>query len=469
MASPIPFFQQVNLSLDRAAALTDLPRGLIEQIKTCNSVYHVAFPLKRDDGTIEVVHGWRAVHSAHKLPSKGGIRFATQVNEDEVTALAALMTYKCAVVDVPFGGAKGGIKIDRSRYSEAELERITRRYTFELAVRHAIGPGIDVPAPDFGTGAREMAWIVDTYTALNPTQAEAPGCVTGKPLAQGGIRGRTAATGRGVYFALREACSDADDMKRLGLTVGLEGKRVVVQGLGNVGYHAAHFLREAGALVVAVAEIEGALVDPEGIDVGALAEHRRTGGTVHDFGRGEVLTNSADALELACDILVPAALEHQIHEENVERVRAPIIAEGANGPLSYQASEVLAGRGTLVIPDIYCNAGGVTVSYFEWLKNHSHVRFGRMDKRFEEQSGRRMLRAFEELTGQRIDDARREAIVAGPDEEALVDSGLEETMTVAYHELRELARRHDVDLRTAAFLSALEKVALIYDQRGIFP
>jgi len=467
--SMLPFFKQVSLSFDRAASLTDLPKGLLDQIKTCNSVYHMAFPVKRDDGTIEVVHGWRAVHSNHKLPAKGGIRFADHVSEDEVTALAALMTYKCAIVDVPFGGAKGGVRIDRNRYSEAELERITRRYTFELVVRNAIGPGVDVPAPDYGTGAREMSWIVDTYMAMNPAQVDALGCVTGKPLPQGGIRGRTEATGRGVYFGLREACSVVEDMTALGLEPGLEGKRVVVQGLGNVGYHAAHFLREAGALIVGVAEIEGALVDPAGVDVGALAEHRRNGGTIQDYGRGEVLERSADALELECDILVPAALEHQVREENVDRIRAPIIAEGANGPLTFGASEALAERGTLVIPDVYLNAGGVTVSYFEWLKNHSHVRFGRMDKRFEERSSRRMLDAVEELTGRRLSDVERDRVVAGADESDLVDSGLEETMTLAYHETRELARTNGVDLRTGAFLNALHKVARIYEQRGIFP
>lgn len=469
MDTTIPFFQQVNLGFDRAAALTDLPKGLLDQIKTCNSVYHMAFPIKRDDGTIEVIHGWRAVHSNHKLPAKGGIRFAPHVSEDEVTALSALMTYKCAIVDVPFGGAKGGVRIDRTRYSEGELERITRRYTFELTIRNAIGPGVDVPAPDYGTSAREMSWIVDTYTAMNPTQVDALGCVTGKPLAQGGIRGRTEATGRGVYFGLREACSVAEDMKALGLTTGIEGKRVVVQGLGNVGYHAAHFLREAGALIVGVAEIEGALIDPGGIVVEALAEHRAGGGTIQDYGRGEVLARSADALELECDILVPAALEHQIHDENVDRIKAPIIAEGANGPLSFGASEALAERGTLVLPDIYLNAGGVTVSYFEWLKNHSHVRFGRMDKRFEEQSSRRMLGAVEKLTGQSLSDAERDRIVRGANESDLVNSGLEETMVLAYHETRALAREHGVDLRTAAFLGALYKVARVYEQRGIFP
>jgi glutamate dehydrogenase (NAD(P)+) len=469
MAAPIPFFQQVNLAFDRAADLTDIPPGLREQIKTCNTVYHVAFPLKRDNGRIEVIHGWRAVHSIHKLPAKGGIRFASHASEDEVTALAALMTYKCAVVDVPFGGAKGAIRIDRNAYSDAELERITRRYAFELTVRDAIGPGVDVPAPDYGTGPREMAWILDTYAALHTGEVDVLGCVTGKPVPQGGIRGRTEATGRGIYFGLREACSVAEDMRALGLGTGLEGKRVVVQGLGNVGFHAARFLREAGATIVAIAEIEGALLDPAGIDIDALAAHRLDGGTVQSYGRGEVLSDSNLALELACDILIPAALEHQIHEANVARIRAPIVAEGANGPVSFEASRSLHERGVMVIPDMYLNAGGVTVSYFEWLKNLNHVRFGRMNKRFDEQSAARMLDAVEGLTGESLSASERDRVVAGPDEAHLVDSGLEETMVLAYHQMRERARLQGVDLRTAAFASALEKIALIYEQRGIFP
>ncbi|MEX2527603.1 MAG: Glu/Leu/Phe/Val dehydrogenase [Gemmatimonadota bacterium] len=469
MAELIPFFKQVNLSFDKAAALTDLPHGLLNQIKISNSVYHMAFPLKRDDGSIEVIHGWRAVHSTHKLPGKGGIRFATMVNEDEVTALAALMTYKCAIVDVPFGGAKGGVRIDREKYSQDELERITRRYTFELATRSSIGPGVDVPAPDYGTGAQEMAWIVDTYLALKPTAVNGSGCVTGKPLAHGGIRGRVEATGRGVFFGLREACDVKEDMAKLGLQPGLDGKRVVVQGLGNVGYHAAYFLQQAGAVIIAVAEREGALVDSAGIDVEALARHRQGGGTIQTYGTGSVLERSSDALELECDILLPAALEHQIHDGNVDRLQAKIVAEGANGPVTFEASEALGRRGVMILPDAYLNAGGVTVSYFEWLKNHAHVRFGRMGKRFEEESNRRILDAVEKLTGGTVPAETRALAARGADERALVDSGLEETMVLAYHQIRELAKAHDTDLRTAAFLNAIGKVAVAYRERGIFP
>ncbi|HSG39625.1 MAG TPA: Glu/Leu/Phe/Val dehydrogenase dimerization domain-containing protein, partial [Thermoanaerobaculia bacterium] len=262
----VSFFDQVNRNFDRAAAFTNLPAGLLDIIKTCNSVYHFTFPLEKDDGSTEVIHAWRAEHSHHKLPTKGGIRYSLEVNEDEVMALAALMTYKCAVVDVPFGGAKGGIKIDSKRYSRHELERITRRYTFELIKKNFIGPGIDVPAPDFGTGPREMAWIVDTYLAIGSDKLEGAACVTGKPIAQGGIRGRTEATGRGVAIVTKEACMVEDDMKALGFSRGLEGKRVIVQGLGNVGSYAAHFLHQWGATIVGLLEFDGGLYDPKGLD-----------------------------------------------------------------------------------------------------------------------------------------------------------------------------------------------------------
>nr|WP_243663890.1 Glu/Leu/Phe/Val dehydrogenase dimerization domain-containing protein [Rhodothermus marinus] len=259
------FWEQVNRMFDRAAAYTKHPKGLLDQIKACNSVYRMEFPVKRDDGSIEVVRAYRAEHSHHKLPTKGGIRYAPNVNEDEVMALAALMTYKCAIVDVPFGGAKGGVKIDRRQYSEAELERITRRYTYELLKKNFIGPGVDVPAPDYGTGPREMAWILDTYNSFSSNPLEALACVTGKPVGQGGVRGRKEATGRGVFFGVREACSVEEDMKALGLQTGLGGKTVVVQGLGNVGYHAAKFLQEGGAVLVGLAEIEGAIYNPDGL------------------------------------------------------------------------------------------------------------------------------------------------------------------------------------------------------------
>ncbi len=465
----IPMFAQVNKYFDKAAAYVDHPPGLLAQIKACNSVFRISFPLKRDDGTIEVIHGWRAQHSVHRLPTKGGIRFSPQVDEDEVSALAALMTYKCALVDVPFGGAKGAVRIDSTKYSEAELERVTRRYTYELFAKNLIGPGVDVPAPDYGTGPREMAWILDTYSSLANGQIDALGCVTGKPVTQGGVRGRAESTGRGVYFALREAVNDVEDMKAMGITPGLDGKRVIVQGLGNVGYHAAKFIQEGGGIIVALAEREGAVFCEKGLDVDRVRAHRKETGSILGFAGARDVATSREALEIECDVLVPAALENVITGENVDRIHAQIIVEGANGPITADASEKLLARGVLIVPDIYTNAGGVTVSYFEWVKNLSHMRFGRMEKRFQERSNEQLLQGVEHLTGLRFTPEDRGRATAAAGEEELVNSGLEETMVAAYAELRMIQKDRGVDLRTAAFINAIGKVAMAYLQRGIFP
>jgi glutamate dehydrogenase (NAD(P)+) len=465
------FLDQVNASFDRAAALTDHAPDLLAQIKAVNSVYHFFFPVKRDNGSIEVVQAWRAEHSHHRLPTKGGIRFSAEVNEDEVIALSALMTYKCAIVDVPFGGAKGGVRISRGDYSEAELERITRRYTFELAKKSFIGPSVDVPAPDYGTGPKEMSWIADTYTSMNMNELNAYACVTGKPIEQGGIRGRVEATGRGVVYGLREACAREDDMKAIGLSRGLDGKRVVVQGLGNVGYNVAHLIREDGAVLVGLAEYEGAIQSDRGLDVDDVVEHRRKTGSILDFPGAVNIPNSAAALELDCDILVPAALEKQITTGNVGDIKARIVAEAANGPTTAEADAVLRERGVLVVPDVFLNAGGVTVSYFEWIKNLSHIRFGRLGKRFEEESARRILQAVQDMTGRAASDHAMKLAVHGADEEDLVNSGLEETMALSYRYIKEMQDRlsNDVDLRTAAMVVAIDKIAVSYAQRGIFP
>jgi glutamate dehydrogenase (NAD(P)+) len=466
----VPMFAQVNKYFDKASAYLDLAPGLLSQIKACNSVYRMQFPLKRDDGTIEVINGWRAQHSVHRLPTKGGIRFAPQVDEDEVSALAALMTYKCALVDVPFGGAKGAVRVDRSKYSEGELERITRRYTYELFAKNLIGPGMDVPAPDYGTGAREMAWIVDTYATLARGEIDALGCVTGKPVTQGGVRGRAESTGRGVYFALREALNDKEDMKARKISPGLDGKTVVVQGLGNVGYHAAKFIQEGGGVLVALSEREGSIFSDKGLDLEKVMEHRKATGSILGFpGISRSSPSNGDALEADCDVLVPAALENVITPENVDRIKARIIVEGANGPITADASEKLLSRGVLIVPDIYTNAGGVTVSYFEWVKNLSHMRFGRMEKRFQERSNERILGGVEHLTGLRFSPGEHERVSAAAGEEELVNSGLEETMISAYKELRVIQKERNVDLRTAAFINAIAKVAMAYQERGIFP
>lgn len=468
MPGHFKFFETVNQNFDKAAPYTDFDKELLDQIKICNAVYHITFPLRRDNGEIEVIEAYRAEHSHHKLPTKGGIRYSKTVDENEVMALSALMTYKCAVVDVPFGGAKGGICIDKSRFSQTEIERITRRYTYELVKKEFIGPGDDVPAPDYGTGQQEMSWILDTYKSLK-SDLNVEACVTGKPVSQGGIRGRTEATGRGVFFGIREVCNDRRAMKEIGLATGLADKKFVIQGLGNVGYHAAKYLIEGGATLVAVAEIEGSIYNEKGIDLEKLLEIRKETGDIRNYEDAETLANSHAGLEVECDILVPAALENQITSQNAPNIHAKIVAEAANGPTTADAHDILKEKGCLIIPDNYLNAGGVVVSYFEWLKNLSHVRFGRMGKRFEESTNRRLLRAIEEKTGNGFTDDEILKIAQGADEYDLVDSGLEETMVVGYNEINEQRKKHDIDLRTGAFVASLNKIGLIYENMGIFP
>ncbi len=464
------FLASVGHYFDKAAALTQHPEGLLNQIKMCNSVYTFKFPIRKGDG-YQTITAWRAQHSHHKLPVKGGIRFSDDANEDEVVALASLMTYKCAIVDVPFGGAKGAVKINPKEFSKTELEQVTRRYTAELIKKNFIGPALDVPAPDYGTGAREMAWIADTYLAFHPEQIDALGCVTGKTVSQGGIRGRNEATGLGVFYGLREVCDHAEDMKTLGLERGIEGKRVVVQGLGNVGYHAAKFCSEGGAILVGIAEYEGAIYDPKGIDLESLMRHRKETGSILNFGTAKNLDRREDALELDCDILIPAALENQITAENAPRIKAKIIGEAANGPVTADAEDILQAKGVLVIPDIYINAGGVTVSYFEWLKNLSRVRFGRIEKRFEQGAFDRILQLIEKESGRTLSDEERRTIARGADEVDLVYSGLEETMIGSYHQIREIWKQKETveTLRTAAFVGAINKIAISYAELGVFP
>ncbi len=470
--TPAPSFEDnVNTYFDRAARFCRHNAGLLEQIRVCNSVYAFSFPVRLGGGKIEVIQAWRAEHSHHKLPTKGGIRFSAQSDESEVKALAALMTYKCALVDVPFGGAKGAIRIDPSRYSVEQLERITRRYTHEIDRKQFIGPGIDVPAPDYGTSEREMSWIADTYGQLHTGELQALACVTGKPLTEGGIHGRREATGRGLMYALSEACRSTDDMRALGLSVGLEGKRIVVQGLGNVGFHAAKFCREHGAILIGFAEREGAIYNPKGLNENEVVEFRKRTGSILGFPGATDIVRTSDALELDCDVLVPAALENVLTGENAPRVKAKIILEGANGPTTPDADEVFRKKGLLVIPDVYANAGGVTVSYFEWLKNLSHVRLGRMDRRREAATNLRLLSAIEMATGRKFSERERQSLVMVTDEAAIVNSGLEDTMIVAYQEIREALRRQPEtgDLRTAAFVTAINKVAIVYEELGIFP
>lgn len=469
----VSFLDSVNRYFDRAAPHTGLPSGLLEQIGVCNAVYQMRFPVEID-GEVKVIEAYRAQHSHHRSPTKGGIRYSNHVNQDEVVALASLMSYKCAIVDVPFGGAKGGVKINPWEYNEHQLERITRRYTTELIRRNFIGPAIDVPAPDYGTGSREMAWIYDTYRSFHGDDINAAGCVTGKPVSQNGVRGRTEATGRGVFYGIRQSCDKPDDMKRLGLSTGIAGKRLVIQGLGNVGSHTAMIAQDEGdAVIVGVAEVEGAIYNADGFDIHDVLRYRKENGSILDFPGAKSFgkEDRYAALEFDCDILVPAALENQITIENAPRVKAKIIAEAANGPVTFDAAEILRERGVIIIPDIYLNAGGVTVSYFEWLKNLSHMRFGRMDKRFTEKTNKAMVEMIERLTGKSISEKERALVARGPEEIDLVRSGLEETMISAFDQMKEIrdANPKIDDLRTAAFVNAIGKISNDYISLGIWP
>lgn len=471
--SPISFYDSVLSYFHKAAPHTGLHEGLLEQIKVCNAVYRMQFPVQVGD-EVRVIKAYRVQHSHHRLPTKGGIRYSMHVNQEEVMALATLMSFKCAIVDVPFGGAKGGLQINPREFSPSELERITRRYTYELVKRNFIGPSIDVPAPDYGTGSREMAWIYDTYRSFKESDIDAAGCVTGKPVSQNGIVGREEATGRGVYYGIREALSYKEDMEALGLEPGIRGKTMVIQGLGNVGSHTGLISQAEGDVkIVGVGEVEGAIYKAEGINMEELLKFRKETGSILGFPGAVVLPKEDrnKVLEFECDILVPAALENQITSENADRIKAKIIAEAANGPITSEAEEILLKKGKLIIPDIFLNAGGVTVSYFEWLKNLSHMRFGRMEKRFNQRTYDNLINLVENQTGKSVGTMERLFIAKGADEIDLVRSGLEETMINAYEQIRDIRiRKKSVqDLRTASFVNAIQKIGNDYLNMGIFP
>ncbi|MEL7025715.1 MAG: Glu/Leu/Phe/Val dehydrogenase [Pseudomonadota bacterium] len=459
---------------NRAASLIDLPPGLEEKIRVCNATYTVRFGV-RLRGSIQTFTGYRSVHSEHMEPVKGGIRYAMSVNQNEVEALAALMTYKCALVEVPYGGSKGGLCIDPREWDEHELEQITRRFAYELAKRDLIDPAQNVPAPDMGTGEREMAWIVDQYRRMNTTDIDANACVTGKPPHAGGIQGRVEATGRGVQYALQEFFRHADDVTSAGLSGTLDGKRVVIQGLGNVGYHAAKFLSEEdGALITAIIERDGAVQNDAGLDVEAVKQWVNEHSGVKGFPGGTYHEDGAALLEAECDILIPAALEGVINLSNAESIKAPLIIEAANGPITAGADDILNKKGAIVIPDMYANAGGVTVSYFEWVKNLSHIRFGRMGRRQEEARHLLLVNELERLSADRdlgwtLGEDFKEKYLKGAGELELVRSGLDDTMRAAYQSMAEVWRaRKDVkDLRTAAYLVSIERVASSYRAKGL--
>ena len=468
------FKESVNLMFDRAVALMDLPPGLEQKIRVCNATYTVRFGV-RLRGQVETFTGYRSVHSEHMEPVKGGIRYALAVDQQEVEALAALMTFKCALVEAPFGGSKGGLCVDPRKWDAHEMEQITRRFAYELIKRDLINPSQNVPAPDMGTSQREMAWIADQYARMNTTDINARTCVTCKPLNAGGIQGRVEATGRGVQYGLREFFRHPEDMAKAGLTGSLEGKRVIVQGLGNVGYHAAHFLQvEDGAIITGVIERDGALVSETGLDVEAVRAHIVETGGVKGFAGAEFVEHGAVVLEAECDILIPAALEGVINLKNASYIKAPLIIEAANGPITAAANDILVEKGCVVIPDLYANAGGVTVSYFEWVKNLSHIRFGRMQRRQEEARHQLVIDELERLSTSggvdwKLSPGFKDKYLKGADELELVRSGLDDTMRTAYQSMREVWHSRDevTDLRTAGFLVAIDKVAQSYTAKGL--
>jgi len=468
------FRDSVDLMFDRATALMDLGPGLQKKIKVCNSTYTVRFGV-RLRGKIETFTGYRSVHSEHMEPVKGGIRYSLSVNQNEVEALAALMTYKCALVETPFGGSKGGLCIDPRAWEPSELEAITRRFAYELIKRDLIHPAQNVPAPDMGTGEREMAWIADQYARMNTADINAKACVTGKPPHAGGIQGRVEATGRGVQYALQEFFRYDEERKLAGLSGGLEGKKVIVQGLGNVGYHAAKFLSEEdGAIITAVIEWDGAIVNDAGIDIEDLRQWIAKHGSIKGYPQGSFVADGAVVLEKECDILIPAALEGVINLTNAARIKANLIIEAANGPITFGADAILRKMGVVIIPDMYANAGGVTVSYFEWVKNLSHIRFGRMQRRAEEARHHLLVNELEKLSsdkglGWTLSPDFKVKYLKGAGELELVRSGLEDTMRTAYQAMREVWHgRPDVeDLRVAAYIVSISRVAATYQSKGL--
>ena len=444
-----------------------LPEDLANQIMQANSTYTVRFAV-RLRGKVHTFTGYRSVHSDHFEPVKGGIRYDLDVNQEEVEALAALMTYKCSLVEVPFGGSKGGLIINPREWNEQELEKITRRFTQELAKRDLIHPSQNVPAPDVGTGEREMAWMADEYRRLNPTDLNAWACVTGKPVNKGGISGRTEATGRGVKYALNAFFDTAEDVNKTSLTPTLKGKKIIVQGLGNVGYHAALFLsKEDKAIITHVLERDGGVIDPNGIDVLALRKHILSSGSIKGY---KGYTNAgSELLEADADILIPAAMELVITKDNASKIKAPIIVEAANGPISAEADEILNKNGKVIIPDLFANAGGVTVSYFEWIKNLSRIRFGRLQRRAQENQLSTLIAGIESLVNSKFPNEFRDEIVKGDSEIDLVRSGLEDTMRNSYKIISDVWNSDDkiADLRTAAMMVAIKRVAQSYTSLGI--
>ena len=461
------FLENVEMMVNDTINRINIDPNIVKILKVCRSVIQVKFPVKLND-KIEIFYGWRAVHSNHRLPVKGGLRFSLNVDQKEVEALALLMTFKCAVVDVPFGGAKGALLIDPNKYDEESLEKITKKFARELIRKGFLSPSRDVPAPDVGTSPREMGWILDAYKSLRPDDINHMACVTGKPIEHGGIKGRLEATGKGVHEALKEFFRHPNEIKNSGLNGQLNNQKIIIQGFGNVGLNTAKSLYEDGATIIGVAEKDGSIFNENGININNLEKYKFKNNTIINFPNTKNISSSDDLLSYKCDILIPAALENTITLKNVDTINAKLICEAANGPISYRADKKLNERGITIIPDIYANAGGVAVSYFEWIRNTSHIRMGRLSKRYEENRGDTIIKAIKHLSKEPLPQTMIDKLVYGANEEDIVASGLEDTMRMAFQEILEYKAKYKFDnYRMAAYAIALKKIEKSYLELGI--
>ena len=461
------FLENVDMMVNDTITKINIDSNIAKILKTCRSVLQVKFPVKIKN-QIEIFHGWRAVHSTHRLPVKGGLRFSTNVNQEEVEALASLMTFKCAVVDVPFGGAKGGLLIDPKKYDEESLEKITKKFARELIRKGYLSPARDVPAPDMGTSQREMGWILDAYKSLRPDDINHAACVTGKSTDHGGIKGRLEATGRGVCEALKEFFRHSNELTKHGIDGTLSDQTIIIQGFGNVGLNSAKALYDNGARIIGVAEREGGIFSEDGIDIYQLEKYQSEKQTILNFPNTQNIKKSIDLLSYKCDILIPAALEGVITLNNADTIQAKIICEGANGPITYRANKKLLEKKKVIIPDIYANAGGVTVSYFEWIRNTSHIRMGRLNKRYEEDRGEAIIKAIQSISDKTIPKNLIKQLVHGANEEDIIASGLEDTMRTSFQDMLENKEKYDLDsYRMSAYAVALKKIEKSYLELGI--
>ena len=462
------FLDSTNKLFDQALSFTEISPDLATRIRVSNSTYTINFGVKLRN-EIHTFTGWRSVHSEHFEPAKGGIRYDINASQEEVEALAALMTYKCAIIEVPYGGSKGALKINPKDWTKVEIEKITRRFAQELIKRDLIHPAQNVPAPDVGTGADEMAWIADEYRRIHPTDINALACVTGKPTQKGGLVGRSEATGRGVQYIIREFFRHEDDCIKAGFKGSLKDKRVAIQGLGNVGYHAAKFLQEEDECkIVCVMERNGAIINPDGLNIEKIKQYLSEHGSFEGCNEGKFEANSSDFLCMECDILIPAARENVINELNAQEIKAKLIVEAANGPITFEANELLNERNITIIPDILANAGGVAVSYFEWIRNLRHIRFGRLEKRRNAFQFGTLISAIETMTGKEMPEKIKEQFIEGANEIDLVRSGLDDMMREAYQKIRQSMIENNIpNLRTAAYKVALDRIAISYDSIGL--